>query len=293
MNGPRARPGFALVLALLVLALAATVLLAAAARAESERRIALNTAADVRARAAARGGLAQLLVRLRALQATTVLRTGDPAAPDPWNRLDTLSAHIDEVALTGGARYRVAVSDPSGRLPLNYASSLELTQLFEQLGAASGLAQMDAGLVLAERQLRGRFGAVEDLARVDGLALPPGWRDYLTTLGDGRVNVNTAPRQVLAALPGLGDEAADAILARRDAGRPLHSIYELDGLVSGPAQAALRASFPALAGRVAFEPVVLELSAEGRVPGSPMRTVVSAVVARAGSTVQVISSVER
>lgn len=288
-----ARDGFALVVALVVLALAATVLLEAAVRGETERRLALNTAVDVRARAAARGGLADLLVRLRALQARTAARAGDPAAADAWNRLDTLAADMGEVALTGGARYRVGVADPAARLPLNYASTLELARLLEVLGAASGTADMDAGMIVTERRLRGSFGAVEDLDLVPGLVLPPGWRERLTTLGDGRVNVNAASPQVLGALPGMSDDAVAAILARRDAGRWLHSIYELDGLVSGPAQATMRANFPALAGRVAFEPTLLELSAEGQVPGSRIRTVVTAVVGRAGSNVQLISSRER
>jgi len=64
-----------------------------------------------------------------------------------------------------------------------------------------------------------------------------GARDLLTALGDGRVNLNTAPVQTLAAIPGIRDETAQAIDAWRrgpDAepgtidDRVLRDIQELD-----------------------------------------------------------------
>lgn len=291
---PATRPGFALVTALLVLMLSATVLLEAAVRAEAERRAALNTAVDIRTRAAARGGLAQLLLRLRALQARTLAEgASNPSLTDSWNRLDTLTAAIGEVELPSLARYRVGVVDPEASLPLNFASQNELSTLFVGLGADPGVADANASLIVAARQVVGGFGSPEEVARLEGVQLPVGWREHLTTLGEGRVNLNTAPAVVLRAVPGMTEESVAEILARRDAGRLLHTIYELDGLVTGSAQATLRANFPALAARSAFEPTVLVLQAEGSLPGSIVRTRVTAVVGRAGPSVQLISSVER
>jgi len=43
----------------------------------------------------------------------------------------------------------------------------------------------------------------------------PGLRDLFTIYGDGRINVNTAPREVLEALPGLDPAAAAAIVTYR------------------------------------------------------------------------------
>ena len=43
----------------------------------------------------------------------------------------------------------------------------------------------------------------------------PGLRDVLTTFGDGRVNINTAPFDVLRVLPEVGENAAEDILAWR------------------------------------------------------------------------------
>lgn len=42
----------------------------------------------------------------------------------------------------------------------------------------------------------------------------PGWADLLTVLGDGRINLNTAPRQVLEALP-ISEQAVDQIVGFR------------------------------------------------------------------------------
>ena len=44
----------------------------------------------------------------------------------------------------------------------------------------------------------------------------------------GRININTAPKQVLVALPGLWDQLADAIVQHRQApGKPFSNIAEL------------------------------------------------------------------
>lgn len=66
----------------------------------------------------------------------------------------------------------------------------------------------------------GRLSACEDDGglqypsdNADG-CLQLGWIDLLTCCGDGRINLNTAPRQVLETLP-LSDGAADQIVAYR------------------------------------------------------------------------------
>lgn len=70
----------------------------------------------------------------------------------------------------------------------------------------------------------GVFRDVAELRFVDGIdeddwfgdASSPGLRSMLTTFGDGRVNLNTAPVEVLRHLPRLGDGVADDILAIRN-----------------------------------------------------------------------------
>lgn len=70
----------------------------------------------------------------------------------------------------------------------------------------------------------GIFRDVAELRFVDGLdddawfgdASTPGLRSLLTTFGDGRINLNTAPPEVLRHLPRLGDGVAEDILAIRN-----------------------------------------------------------------------------
>lgn len=45
--------------------------------------------------------------------------------------------------------------------------------------------------------------------------LDPGLMDVFTVYGSGKVNINTAPSRILAALPGLDETAADAIVTHR------------------------------------------------------------------------------
>ncbi len=66
---------------------------------------------------------------------------------------------------------------------------------------------------------------VLDENEADGMKqLPPdnedstldlGLIDVFTVCGDGKININTAPRLILASLPGLDEQAAEAILAYR------------------------------------------------------------------------------
>ncbi len=68
------------------------------------------------------------------------------------------------------------------------------------------------------------------LLRLDALTRVPGFTDsildrlapFATVHGDGRVNVNTAPTEVLAAIPGIGADGAASIIAARESG-PLAS----------------------------------------------------------------------
>jgi hypothetical protein len=47
---------------------------------------------------------------------------------------------------------------------------------------------------------------------------PAGLTSLLTVYGDGRINVNTAPRVVLATVPGLDGDLAEAIATYRETG---------------------------------------------------------------------------
>ena len=286
--------GFALAAALLLLALVAGFLLDAALRARAERRAAWNTSVEVRARAAARGGLVHTLVRLRALQARTVSAAGgDPALLSAWNRIDTLGPELGVVELPGGGRYRVTVRDPASLLPLNAATADELKRLFLALGAGEGTARTAALAIVDHRERTAPFGAVEELRELDGASgLPTEFPAHLTVLGDGRVNLNTASASVLGALPGMSGEAVRLVLSRREAGGVWSNLFELEAGLTPPAREELQRSFAALARRASFEPALVEITVEGTVGPAAVRTRLRTVGVRAGSSVQVVSTVD-
>ena len=66
------------------------------------------------------------------------------------------------------------------------------------------------------------FRSVDEMARVLGMevlaARYPGWRDAFTIFGDGRIDVNEAPADVLQAAAGLTPEMAADILRMRRGG---------------------------------------------------------------------------
>ncbi len=63
------------------------------------------------------------------------------------------------------------------------------------------------------------FRSVDEMGRVLGMDVlseaRPGWRDAFTIFGDGKVDVNEAPADVLQAVTGLNAEMVDGILRQR------------------------------------------------------------------------------
>ncbi len=91
--------------------------------------------------------------------------------------------------------------------------------------------------------------------------------------GDGRVNVNTAPRPVLAALPELGELGADLFLTRREQGEVLESLFAVRDLTMREG-----------AGRVGFRstnlttvPVQILIISRGWEEGQPLTHEIQAV----------------
>lgn len=314
------RAGFVLLAALLVLVFAAGLLTDAALRARVERRQASNAQVDIRARAAARAGLAHGIARLTGLQRRSISAQGaDPALTDAWNRVEVLAQDLRSVPLRQSGRYEVSMQDAASKLPVNDASEEELRRLFLSLGAEYRNADVAAQSILDWRDeddlhrargaewddyyrrqpdgtvpRNGPFATMEELRQVRGMeSLPPAALEHLTVFGSGRVNLNTAREPVLRALPGLTDEAVTLTLTRRRVGRPLRNLSELEANLSTPARAVLQREFAALVLRASFEPQALEITASGWVESNPLRRTVHALAVRAGPTIQVVWSVER
>jgi type II secretory pathway component PulK len=140
----------------------------------------------------------------------------------------------------GPATFQVAALDLGSRVDLNNAGEDVLRGLFTELFGERTAEPLVAALTDwvdaddepepggAEAAHYARAGSpfrptnqpmlrLEELTRVQGFSdsvanvLAP----FVTVWGDGRVNVNTAPPEVLAAVPGLGTEGAEFVVAAR------------------------------------------------------------------------------
>lgn len=112
---------------------------------------------------------------------------------------------------------------------------------------------------------------------------PAGLASLLTVYGDGRVNVNTAPAFVLAALPEIGGEMAVRIVDLRSQAGGFNSVDKLlDALGEQGAKLA-----PVVKGLKASSEY-FTIRSEGRIPNTNISCVLSRVVQRDGDTLVVI-----
>jgi type II secretory pathway component PulK len=113
---------------------------------------------------------------------------------------------------------------------------------------------------------------------------------YLTVASDGRINLNSAPVPVLRTLPGIGPDAAEAIVRRR-AKAPFLSPYEVSDAVPRHERAPLAEQMAGFLAAVAFTPAQAELVAEAEPEGSPVRARIRAVAAMGGAGKYVLLNV--
>lgn len=175
---------------------------------------------------------------------------------DPGVRL------VDSVDLGRGTWCRADIEDPAAKLNLNTADREALVKLLSAVGGQPSIADS----ILA---LRGR-GTIADLTQVPGVdsALAARLTPSVTTRGTGAVNVNAAPRDVLATLPGLTDEGVWVLLGRRDAGRPVQSADELAGALSRSSRTVLLESYPEFVRSAVFAAPQLVAHVDGGVRGT-------------------------
>ena len=162
----------------------------------------------------------------------------------------TDTATID---LGQGKRCARAVEDPTAKVNVN-------TTDVEILGAL-----LDSQLVAV---LQGRrpqpFQSVQEL---QDLATDARWIGLVTVDGPGTVNANAARAAVLLALPGLGAEAVERLVARREMGRPITRLDELSGTLSPGAPAVLLKRYADLARVLTFTAPQLVITARGWIDG--------------------------
>lgn len=242
---PVERRGVALMLVLWVVIVLSAIAIGVAAMARMQTRSVEGLRVRAVARYVAESGVVATTARLRGR-----LRDARPAEGRElvFASLEEEIARWGERQL-GAARYQVAIADLNARIDLNNSDEDILLTLFEQFVSADKAAELvdaledwkdeddDPRPEGAEAADYARAGSpftppnapllrLDELTRIDGFsdsiarALAP----YVTVWGSGLVNANTAPQQVLLALPELGPAGAEAILAARRRGQPVTSV---------------------------------------------------------------------
>lgn len=211
--------GFALLAALWTLTLAAGVTLEGATRLRATTAATENRIATTKAVWARRACVAAL----RAQHDTNHPR---------------LEARL-ELGTAGGCHARDR--NPGVRLNVNLQDSLTLHRALGEVGTAALLdwrdaddapreAGAEADWYVQQRRPGPRNGPIVhllELRRIRGFEQQAGLGEVLTVKGDGRVDVNRAPPDVLRALSVLTLEASDRILAWRGGGRRFNSVEDL------------------------------------------------------------------
>jgi general secretion pathway protein K len=318
----RDRRGFALIAALWLLVAISAVGLNFSLEARDGRLYAMNALDGSRARYAAAGGIERAhalldgqLRRTRSLGATSGLRatagSADGADTDPWR--DAARLFTDTTRL-GDARYAFRVRDAGATLNVNLATETDLRRLMVALRIDAGLADRIAQAVADWRDgddLRHARGAeARDYVEAGAPTLPDNapfrsiaeLRDvlgmtaetfdrvapHLTVMGSGQINLASADRAVLLTLPGIGDEAAAAIMRARRASGPMPSLDEIQKTLSSGARAMLLGELPQLSSRTVTTTRELEVESDGWSEGSRVRARVRALFVRAGDASMVV-----
>ncbi len=131
-----------------------------------------------------------------------------------------------------------------------------------------------------------RNGPLADPAELRLIAgfesLPAAALGALATTG-GRVSINTAPREVLATVPGFGPELVDRLRERALRGEPLHDLLALERLVSPAAAERVRARFPEIVHAATVDPDAWFVTARARTGVPPVEVHMEARLIRSGS----------
>jgi general secretion pathway protein K len=310
----RNRRGFALLAALWLLVALSVVGLEFGLRARAHRLSTANVTEHGRATAAAEAGIADA----HALLAELLNRPGSIARGDVDRTLDPWGGpelFLGDSVVLDGARYRVTLADAGAALHLNRATEEQLRSFFAALridfGKADRLAQAIMDWRDGDDLHRARGAEREDYLALGAAVLPENRpferlsdlrhvlgmtaeiyalvRPYLTLLGTGQVNLNSASRPVILALPGMTDRSVAIVLRRRSGRQPLRNLMELANELPTEPREALQSHFAALLPLVAFATREVMATSTGWVDGSPVRAVVTGLFARGGSNAFLIS----
>jgi len=199
---------------------------------------------------------------------------------------DVSVRRLDSVDLGRGTWCAASLEDPAIKVNLNLADRPALVTVLQAVVRKSALVDSLVDALLdwrdPDREPR-RFGDEPAAARngpladVWELAYVRGFTDslvarlvpFLTTRGTGAINVNAAPPEVLATLPGMTGEAIRMVIMDRRA-TPLPNADVLAGLLSPSARRTLFASYSEFVRSAVFASPQLVGIVTGGVRGTPL-----------------------
>ena len=314
----RTRRGVALITALFLVVAIATVAMQFSIDARERRALGLGAADRGMQRALAGGALKLVQAKLDyAMRTITQGRnTQMLRSSDPWLGVDSLYSGTYQV---DSQPVYVQATDLGTKLNINDLSEDEFKTFFgfvlNDYVKADALAQciMDWVQVGDMPRIHGAkqadyikdgllalptytpFRDVEDLQFVKGMtpAIYAAVAPYFTTLGNGLVNLNSAPAAVMKVLPGMTDQILSTILSLRSQGQRITSVAEVMGAMGrgrrlSPAQQAAQSrSTQALSARAAIltNEVLLTIVSRTGPQAQPSR--LQAIVSRANAQVSI------
>lgn len=268
------RPGYVLIAALwLMVALSAISLDASLwlrTRAAADTYMIESTAALAASQAGMEQADAMLEFMLR--EAVPIVQRDPSQRLEIWRVVGPLLSRPD-----APYRFRVIFRDVASAVNLTAAPHEELTRFLGALGYDSGRAHELASGIVEQRSMDALDLAdlpgiqAADLARIE---------PHVTSLGDSRININTASVPVLASLDGITVETAAAIVRTREHDGPLASVFVVVDEVSAQSRDELLGAATRLGERLDTEVLQMEVRSAGYTRGGRIGAETIALAAR-------------
>ncbi len=204
------RRGVALIFVLWLLVLLGVIVAEVVSQARMESEILSSLRSRTVARYSAESGILAATVRIEELLDSA---RSLPERITTFRELAARLAPLTDVDL-GSGRFGVAVVDLNARIDLNRADEATLQGLFRQFTTDSHAEEVVAALKQAPLNRLGELAYIPGIDDSLALAVAP----YVTVWSDGYVNINSAPEQVLMALPRVSTTVARNVVRRRETG---------------------------------------------------------------------------
>ncbi len=235
----RREEGFVLVAMIWIVAILAVITLGFAHRALLDQRAAALALDHSKAQYMARGAVNYAVADMRnkayvdgLIERARAQLTG-AAQPNAPNSETVRPVQQSANMLSGGTSFSGAnagdgnvasysIADEEGRVSVNTAPE-ELLDNIDALGMRTVSAIMRRRGTEETPEEREQFLAIEEIRLLDDIDEEdwlgdddtPGLRELFTIYGDGKINVNTAPREVLLAIPDIDESTVDRIVGYR------------------------------------------------------------------------------